>query len=407
MNISMWFSIAALFISVFSLPAHSHAQHNVILSEIDGVPLVRTEGGPKYPGQLFEVEEELVLGIDEGEPEWQLFYGSPTILVAPDGKMVLTDIRKCAVYILTRDGELIAQVGGSGSGPGEFRQPYATMWAVNGESFLVNDYALNRATGFSMTGDLLDTENYGQAMGGRIMRFVSLGDNRYLGRRIDVQGRIVAGQKIDKIKQYWFLNSKLEPAGAPVELNIQNSFAITTGLLSTIPYTREPECIPYTDGRILLAEPDEGRLTVLSSAGEPLKYIERDWARPRLSAEDKKEGRRRFVESDQAEMRRAAGQIRFPSRRTAFARVMADDRGRIWVEYENGLAPASALTDYYRCDVFGPDGVWLGIQEFDFYPALISGDHVYRRGSIEGEGPRLRRYSLNPTVPEATGKTRK
>ena len=117
-----------------SLSTQTAEEHRVIRSEIDGIPLIRTEGGPKYNGPLFDVEDDLILGIDEGEPEWKMFWASPSILISPDGQMVLLDIRRCELYIVSQVGELIARAGRSGSGPGEFRQPYMIMWIVPGES---------------------------------------------------------------------------------------------------------------------------------------------------------------------------------------------------------------------------------------------------------------------------------
>lgn len=387
-----------------SLSTQTAEEHRVIRSEIDGIPLIRTEGGPKYDGPLFEIEDDLVLGIDEGEPEWQIFWASPIILISPDGQMVLIDHRRCELYIVSKEGELIARTGRSGSGPGEFRQPYMSMWIVPGESFLVNDYALNRATRFSMTGELLGTDNYGQSMGGRIMRFVSLGNDRYLGERRIGTGTRVTGQPSEQVSQFWFLDSEFKPSGEPIELRSRSSFATTPRSGTGIPFLRTPDLIPFPDGRMLMYDPDQGRLTVLSTYGDPLMHIERDWERPRVSAKDKREGKRRFQESEQANMRRIANIIPFPRRYAAFSKAFTDDRGRIWVEYIDGPSPTSVRTDYYKCDVFGPDGVWLGIQEFDFFPWRISGDYVYRRGGLEAEGPRLRRLHLHPLVPEAAGK---
>ena len=50
-------------------PDGSAGQHIVIHSEIDGVPLVKTEGGSKYVGALFEIEEDIVIGTDSDEPD--------------------------------------------------------------------------------------------------------------------------------------------------------------------------------------------------------------------------------------------------------------------------------------------------------------------------------------------------
>ncbi len=400
MRFSQFLLLGAL---ISLLPTESAGQHRVIHSEIDGVPLVRTEGGPKYDGPLFDINEELVLGVDEGEPEWQLFYGSPSLIVAPDGRMVLVDIRKCAVYIVSREGQLIKQLGGSGSGPGEFRQPYMEMWVIPGESFLINDYALNRATTFSMSGEILSIDNYAQAMGGRAMRFNSLGSSGFLAKRGIGSGTRVTGRPHESVTEYWFLNSQFEPVGEPFIVRSKSSFATGPNTGSGIPFMRATELIPYQDGQTLLVDPTAGRFTILSEAREPSLIIERDWERPRLSAQDRREGQARYLESNQAYMRRVAAKIPFPTRYAAFSKAFTDDRGRIWVEYMNGPSWASITTDYVKYDVFGPDGVWLGVHEFDFYPWHISGDYVYRRLGLEGEGPRLRRYTLTPIVPEAAG----
>jgi len=389
-----------------SLSTQTAEEHRVIRSEIDGIPLVRTEGGPKYDGPLFEIEDDLVLGIDKGEPGWQMFWASPIILISPDGQMVLLEHRRCELYIVSKEGELITRTGRSGSGPGEFRQPYMSMWVYPGESFLINDYALNRATRYSMTGELLGTNNYVQAMGGRIMRFVSLGNDRYLGKRRMGTGPHVAGQPVEGVTQYWFLDSDFKPVGKPIELRYRSSFATTPNSGTGIPFLRTPDLIPFPDGRMLLYDPGNGRLTIFSTFGDPVMHIERDWERPRVSAEDKKEGRKRFLENEQAYMRRIAQKIPFPRRYAAFSRAFTDDRDRIWVEYMDGPSPTSVLSDYFKYDVFGPDGVWLGIQEFDFFPYRIRGDYVYHRGGSEGEGPRFRRSHLHPLIPEAAGKVR-
>jgi len=254
-----------------------------------------------------------------------------------------------------------------------------------------------------MSGEILSIDNYGQAMGGRVMRFESLGNNRFLAKRGLGLGTYVTGQPCESVTEYWFLNSRFEPVGDPIVLKSKAGFATTPRSGAGIPFMRATELIPFPDGRILLSDPDRGRLTILSTQGDPLLHIEREWDRPRLSAEDKREGRRRFLESDQAYMRRVADKIPFPRRYAAYSKACTDDRGRIWVEYVEGPSRVSIRTDHYRCDVFGPDGVWLGVQEFDFYPWLISGDYVYRRLGLEGEGPRLRRYTLTPLVPEAAG----
>jgi hypothetical protein len=104
--------IILLLVAACSGPANGHRVEETV---IDGVRTVRTLGGPKYEGPLFELESDLVLGVDEGEPAWQMFSMSPVLLVAPDGRMVLVDIRQFMIWIVSPDGDLLKQLGGKGS----------------------------------------------------------------------------------------------------------------------------------------------------------------------------------------------------------------------------------------------------------------------------------------------------
>jgi hypothetical protein len=62
-------------------------QGRIVYSEREGVRVARIVGGPRLDGPMFEFVSELVLGIDEGEPDWQMFSGYPRLLVAPDGRL--------------------------------------------------------------------------------------------------------------------------------------------------------------------------------------------------------------------------------------------------------------------------------------------------------------------------------
>ncbi|MFC1529097.1 hypothetical protein ACFL41_00630 [Gemmatimonadota bacterium] len=395
--------LGILIVCAAMIPAETVCQHEVIHSDIDGIPLVRTEGGPKFDGPLFEIERDLVLGIDEGEPEWQIFWASPLLMVAPDGRMVLIAHRKCEVYIVSKDGDLIARTGGPGSGPGEFRQPWFYSWYEPGESFIVDDRSLNRATRISMTGELLDTQNYGHQMERRWQAYIALGNGRYLGHHTPGEGGRTVGRPIEFVNKYFFMDSEFGFVEDFIDLRYSVSFATSPNGGAGIPFLRAPGFLAFPDGRILQHDPEEGRLTIRTTYGEPILHFERDWERKRVSARDREEGRKRFLESDQPYMRRVASRIPFPSRYSAFSRVITDDRGRIWVEYVDGPYQSSILGDHFTFDVFGPDGVWLGVQELEYYPTRIRGDYLYRRGAIGDSGSRIQRFHLRPLVPEAAG----
>ncbi len=106
--------------------------HQVIRTEVDGIPLIRTEGAPLHDGPIFELTSDFVLGTDEDEPEWQVF-GSLWTLFTSDGRMVLGDSRRSELFIVSREGELLHRLGGEGSGPGEFMNLWLMHWIEPGE----------------------------------------------------------------------------------------------------------------------------------------------------------------------------------------------------------------------------------------------------------------------------------
>jgi hypothetical protein len=76
-----------------------------------------------------------------------------------------------------------------------------------------------------------------------------------------------------------------------------------------------------------------------------------------------------------------------------------DDTGRIWVEqYGSGRYPLP-VGERLVYDVFDRDGVWIGIQSFDFRPTLIVYGHAYHSGTSEAGAPRLYRHHLVPRYP--------
>jgi hypothetical protein len=134
-------------------------ERRVLRFERDGIPVVRTEGASKYEGPLFEVTEDLVLGVDEGEPEWQQFGSLSVPLVAPDSRMVLSDSRRTELFIVSPEGQLLHRFGREGSGPGEFLSLWSMHWYEPGEEFWVEDQMNFRISRFDMRGSFLGSLN--------------------------------------------------------------------------------------------------------------------------------------------------------------------------------------------------------------------------------------------------------
>ncbi len=162
-----------------------------------------------------------------------------------------------------------------------------------------------------------------------------------------------------------------------------------------MPFDYNPGLHTFPDGRILIADPVAGRLTVYSSTGEPERHIEREWIRLPVTADEIESWReqvRQYGERYQSHAEVSASKL--PGHHGAFSKVLTDDLGRIWV-CTTPIRDGFALPHNTQWDVFGPEGVWLGTQSFSCDPDLIRGDCVYDRDSGGSDyGPRVSRYRL-------------
>lgn len=386
------------------LPNQTLAQHRVINSEINGVPLVRTEGGPLFEGQLFEIESDLVLGVDEGEPEWQLLAALPIFLVAPDGRMILVDYPRLEIFIVSPQGELLSRLGGRGSGPGEFQRMMYLDWFETGRVFQIDDRYLGRVTRYSIDGEYLETisyfhaELYNPELPQRHWReYVPLGNGRILSRYDEIG-------KISSTASYCHLDSEFNAGEEVIRLiSYDVLFRVnisTNNRTVSIPFTRRDQLVTFPDGRFLTTHPSIGRLTIHTPDGDPVLHIERDWSRERLTSDDRKIVIERYQNSSYEEVRDHPQRAPMPRRYPFFSMAITDDRGRIWVQRMAGPT-AFSVTEDYTYDVFGTDGVWLGTQVFPFLPRRIRGDYVYRRFLSEAGAPHFERLRLRPITPDS------
>ncbi|MFC1628431.1 hypothetical protein ACFL3H_04900 [Gemmatimonadota bacterium] len=376
----------------------------MIRSEIDGVPLVRTEGGPKYHKPLFEIETDLFLGIEDGEPAWQIFDETVrNLTIHPDGRMYFmfsTRSYDSEILSVSPKGELLTRFGGTGSGPGEYNRVGTIKWSVLGEELLISDTNLRRVSRFTAEGEFLGLVG-SPGDPDRWLRFNRISDHRYLGfsevRRSQGQYWIHGGT-------YVLLDEQLHHERDLFDIQDYRMGVVTkdTGLGGRpgslgIPYTRGDRAIPYPDSRILLGSPASKRLTILSLEGEPLFYIERDWPDNRPPRRDYNQYRRNYRTHPSVRMQNVA----IPRHEPAFDRVYTDEQGVIWVQsYVSPMEWMRGKRPTY--EVFGPDGVWLGTVDFKNSVYLIQGGHAYFITQPEGGdgGPHLERKVLIPLVPE-------
>jgi len=387
--------IAGLILSVTG--CEKATGHRVLHLEEDGVPIIRTEGGPKYDTPLFEIESDLILGVDEGEPAWQMFAYSPVLLVAPDGRLVLIDRETFSICIVSRSGELLHQVGREGSGPGEFRNILDAFWAERGREFWVTDQMNNRITRISIDGEVLEGMNY-SGIRSSYSRFWNLGHRTFMAHG---QDRDFADPST-RTMRYAIMNDQLEIAAELFTLEGPRYFRISEHGWSPVPWISYPRPVATPTSQILLVQPNHPRLSFYTASAEPLLHIERDWDLVPISQEEKQDYRQAMREHyPDAEV----GSIQFPDYKPPFQRALVDTENRIWLQRYEALREESVGDEPgkligYEYEIYSSEGVWLGTHLNRRSIHLIQNSCLYQFFMSEAGAPRLERLRLVPLVRE-------
>jgi len=372
--------------------------HQVERSIMEDVQTISTTGGPKYDTPLFELESELVLGVDEGEPAWQMFTSTPRFLFSPDGTIVMVDTREFIIRIVSHDGQLLHQSGRRGSGPGEFQNILDTFWIEMGREFWLTDQMNNRITKMSMDGKLLGEFNYSEIRM-NFTRFWHLD-----GRRLLAMGRIFDPDRgpVGSPQRYVMLNEQMEITEDIFTLEGPIYYQSRERGYSPVPYSGYDRPTVFPDGRILLLQPNYPRMTVYSPSGEPQLHIERDWELIPVTQEEKQTIRNRARDRDTPAKYM---DIPFPDSKPPFGTALIDTEGRIWLRRyemirEEGTDEEPGAFLGYLYEIYSPEGVWIGNHIHQRTIRFITGEYLYQTYSSEAGAPRFERLRINPLVRE-------
>lgn len=389
-SLDIWIVVAVLTIS----SCGKQTGHRVEHLNINGVRLIRTIGGPKYESPLFELKSDLVIGVDEGEPEWQLFYRDPRSLIAPDGTIVLVDPRRLEIFIVSKEGQLISRLGGKGSGPGEFESILDVLWAEIGHEIWITDQRNSRITRLNIDGELIGQINYSDVRS-RFQRFMCLGNRRFLAQGVLIGNGI-------RTERYSFVNERLEIITDFITIKRDTYFRVSEFAYSGIPFSPLDGLIPFPDGRILVYLPSVPRLSVYSTEGELQYHIERDWETIPIISEEKESIRNSWRERGQPEVARG---MPFPEHKPFFSRPLVDTEGRIWLRRyeavrEQGTENEPERIIGYEYEIYDLAGVWLGTHVLRHEPRHITGEYIYQSYTSEAGAPRFERVRIHPIVRE-------
>lgn len=279
-----------------------------------------------------------------------------------DGTLVVANAGTQEVRFFTESGAPIRAVGGHGAGPGEFEALYR-LARLPGDSVLVFDGLLGRATIFSGHGELAAVRTIEVESGGGYLFFRGhLEDGRLLAYR----GWTSAQDTLPlRTRRYPTIRTLvLVGVGAPDTVGTfpgSERFVLVRDGRPT--YTTAP--FPHmryelaTQGRILLAQNDrfevkrvalDGRLDEIvrrTASPQPIRDEHIDLFRSsRLDADDSPRNRR-IVES-------IIEAVEMPEHLPLISDLLSDADGNLWVKSYEATGEARPTWS-----VFSPEGVWL------------------------------------------------
>lgn len=339
-------------------------------------------------------DEPVPLRIDSA-PAWSLRAGADGAgFVEPtdatelsDGTFVVADHRAGTLHYVSRSGQALRTVGGVGSGPGEFRSLEGvglagrdTVWAY--------DHSLRRLTIFDSLGRVLATHMLrptGRPSWPSVLGVGSDGRAIVLERNMPLPiGQPGGAVWRDSSRLLWYSFAS-QSSSASYEVPLFDTYINPAGPQSGIAFIpfgpRLALAVSPTNKGVYVGFPEKFEVSIVTRPGTSTSVIKRAFVGRAVTEEDLR--RRRAGSRPQ---RTTIPRSAIPARMPAFARLLADYRGGIWIqEYAasgegarwasfdvRGVLRALAVVPRRFTLLLVSGDVLLGVQEDDDgAPALV------------------------------------
>jgi hypothetical protein len=361
------------------------APGSVDLSERNGVTVVDNRE-PKWDdgeGWSVSLEPHVSIGVVDGPAEYQLFDVTAAARQS-DGDIVVVDGGSREVRLYDRLGIFMRNLGGPGSGPGEFQDP-AQVMVTAGDSVVVWDNTLYRITRFDPDGGFVSVQSIDR---GKITKAIDpplypgpakvLGDDRILVRLVEKTGKNsppgafrtrsgalrVAADHADIDTLMFFGDVEQVTVRAPWgQWPMVPPCAKTT--LTAVHATLDRVCIGTQEGPEVTCFGPDATPTLIrwtSEASQVTKQQVDSWRDTTVGLYT--------LKMSEAEASRVLDQVTVPEACPHYSRLVLDWVGNLWAE--RTPPHAAALVDY---TVFDPTGELLGVVTLPPIEVLEIGDN--------------------------------
>lgn len=279
------------------------------------------------------------------------------LAVGEDGTVVVVEANPVEVRQYDPEGRFEGVLGGTGAGPGEYRQARVALWQ---DTVFVGDPSQDRLLRFSRAGLALQGSTHigccltyfplNVDMLGRLVGNLSYSTPLEGGRVAAWFRRVPGSESVDSL---WHLLPPPDPASAFV---IFEGGRVVGRL--PVPFLPRHEWAIDPSGDVLVGSLERYEIRVTRSGLDTVQLFSRPLAPILVTEAERRDFVEATVERDrrfvpEAVLRAAIDLDRIPATKAPIERIWVDRSGRRWVQI------ASSSGEPIRLDLFDADGRWL------------------------------------------------
>jgi hypothetical protein len=367
------FLLIVLFLLVLLIPISCQkqkAEWKGTIEEIDGVMTVKNPGEPVYGEFTFSLEEDLSLG---GDPHKDNYYfpRRASLAVDDDRNIYVLDSGNFRIQKYDSSGHYLLSIGRQGQGPGEFQYPSNLSLDAQG-NILIFDSMTRAIKVFAQDGTYKESLNIRAFI--QPQAFISE-EGFIFGWRDDY--RSPDGPKMCILK--------LTPENPDVETVMEFRGELKPNQTSFVihAYSNRLAMCVVNPSAFCYGFSSEYKIYVADGRGETIRIIEK-FEEPVPISKAEKEATVKDGKGIYATIGPEKGEgVVFPPHRPYFARIFADDRGRIYVLKRPSILNQEETKEF---DVFGANGSYIYRIKLPFFPALIKAGFLYEVRTDEETG---------------------
>jgi hypothetical protein len=326
------FIIPILIISFVSCGQHKTEWQGTI-EEVDGVTVVKNPKEPMYGDDVFSLEEELSIGEQIGREEY-IFSNIVDVGVDDAENVYIVDSKEASIKIFTKKAEYLSTLGKKGQGPGEMQSPQSIHFTPQ-EEIMINDWGTSQLLFFTYEG--------------KFLKGISTARLRNLiNPQVDSKGNIIANYSIfssDMKSELQKFDSNLEPIKTIHNIELFKLPVMNPFLPGYVWQVLEED-------KIMWGVSTKYELKIMSSEGELLKKIIKDYVPVEITEKDKQE-RKKFMFGDGPLPQGI--KIEWPKYHLPFMNLSRNEKGMLFL---GTFEKAQDGTRYYY-DVFDSEGRYI------------------------------------------------